>query len=144
MDDIVYFELNNWSCGRDYPNAEPFITWCGDDMNLYFDDDEFVEKNKLCVVESYIDQSVNWCITATKEWVLANCPKLLSGESYTMKFIIKDPKEGTQEEHSEEYNYNQFLRYPDEDGTVYGRFGDVFLEYSEENIGISFSNPYSS
>ena len=30
--EIVYFELNNWFSGRDYPNEEPFTTWCDDDL----------------------------------------------------------------------------------------------------------------
>ena len=26
MEEIIYFELDNWFCGRDYPNAEPFTS----------------------------------------------------------------------------------------------------------------------
>lgn len=110
--DIIYFELNNWMRGEDYPNDEPFITWVGNDYDLKFQNEEFVKENKLCVVRSIIDMSVNFCITAKKEWVEKNCPKLLT-------------------------DYTDFLREPDEDGYVYGRFGDEFLEYSEENIGIT-------
>lgn len=25
--DIVYFEVNNWIQGRDYPDEEPFLSW---------------------------------------------------------------------------------------------------------------------
>lgn len=64
MADVIYFELNNWSPGEDYPNEEPFTTWCDDDCNLYFSNAEWVRANKLCVVESLVDMSVNWCITA--------------------------------------------------------------------------------
>lgn len=110
--EIVYFELNNWFAGEHYPAEEPFITWIGNDLNIYFDNENWVYENKLCVVRNIIDMSVNFCITATKEWVKNNCPRLLT-------------------EHID------FLRYPDKDGDVYGQFGDKFLKYSEENIGIT-------
>lgn len=109
--EIVYFELNNWSPGYHYPDDEPFLTWIGDDLNIYFENEKWVKENKLCVVWSWVDISMNFCITATKEWVEKKCPKLLT-------------------------EYTQFLRLPEEDGVVYGNFGDQFLPYSEENIGI--------
>lgn len=113
--DIVYFELNNWFPGDHYPAEEPFITWIGNDLNIYFNNEEWVKENKLCVVRSIIDMSVNFCVTATIDWVEKNCPKLLT-------------------------EYKKFLRYSDEDGDVYGQFGDEFLEYSEENFGIEYIN----
>lgn len=109
--DVVYFELNNWFCGRDYPAAEPFISWMSNDLSIKFRNEDWVEENKLCVVESIVDMSSNYCITATKEWVKKNCPTLLT-------------------------DYQKFLRYPDEYGDVYGRFGCEFLPYKEENIGL--------
>lgn len=109
--EIVYFELNNWSCGKDYPAAEPFLSWMGNDYKLAFLNESFVRENKLCVVKDIIDMSVNFCITATKQWVMDNCPELLT-------------------------KYTDFLRYPDEYGDVIGRFDNEFLEYDEENIGI--------
>jgi hypothetical protein len=112
MNDIVYFELNNWYAGTDYPNEEPFITWMGNDCNLMFQNEEWVKQNKLCVAEDIVDMSVNFCITATKEWVLENCPKLLT-------------------------DYKEFLRFPNEDEIVESRFGFVFLDYSEDNFGIA-------
>lgn len=112
MKDIVYFELNNWFLGQDYPDAEPFITWMKDTI-LQFRNTEWVKENKLCVVDGNVDMSVNFCITATKEWVENNCPELLT-------------------------RYTQFIRTPDEDGEVYGRFGAPFKEYTEENIGIYY------
>lgn len=140
MMDIIYFELNNWFSGRDYPNAEPFKTWCGNDLNLYFLNEEWVKQNKLVVVATNIDMSVNWCITTTKKWVEENCPKLLSDESTFVTSIISS--KGGEKEIVEEYPYSKFLRFPDEDGEVYGRFGCPFLEYSEENFGISWWDEY--
>ena len=135
--EVVYFELNNWFAGRDYPDAEPFTTWCGNNnLNLDFSNEDFVKENKLCVVQQVIDMSVNWCITAPKSFVEENCPKLLSDETYKTTFIMLD-KAG-KKEYTEEFSYKQFLRFPDEDGVVEGRFGAEFLPWSEENIGIKY------
>ena len=109
--DIIYFELNNWFCGRDYPNDEPFKSWMSDDLHIKFNNEDWVKENKLCVVKIFVDMSCNFCITATREWVEKNCPKLLS-------------------------EYKQFLRLPDEFGDVEGRFGTTFLDYCEANIGL--------
>ena len=114
--DIVYFELNNWFSGRDYPNAEPFLSWMKDDLNQKFRDEEWIKENKLVVVESLVDMSMNFCITATKEWVEENCHELLS-------------------------TYKNFVRKPEDDEDVpYGRFGCPFLEYKEENIGYHYAD----
>lgn len=112
MNEIVYFELNNWFAGRDYPDDEPFLSWMSNDYNIRFNDEEWVKDNKLCVVRDLVDMSTNFCITATKEWVENNCPSLL-------------------------IEHIKYLRIPDEDGYAYGRFGHEFLEYCEENFGIT-------
>ena len=113
MKNIVYFELNNWASGRDYPDDEPFIAWMSNDLNIKFKDEEWIKENKLCIVADLVDMSTNFCITTTKEWVEQNCPELLT-------------------------KYREFLRGPDEDGCVYGRFGHKFLEYEEGNVGIKW------
>ena len=113
--DIVYFELNNWFSGRDYPNAEPFLSWMRDDLNQKFRDEEWIKENKLVVVESLVDMSMNFCITATKEWVEENCHELLS----TYKNFVRKPEDG--------------------EDVPYGRFGCPFLEYKEENIGYHYA-----
>lgn len=113
--DVVYFELNNWFPGRDYPNAEPFLTWLADSLGHKFRDESWVKENNLVVVESFVDMSSNYCIAATKEWIEENCPDLLT-------------------------KYTEFLRYKDEEGELpEGRFGCPFLEYSTENIGCHFA-----
>ena len=83
------------------------------DLRIPFRNETWVKENKLCVVFSFIDMSQNFCITATREWVEKNCPKLLT-------------------------DYKKFLRQPDEDENAQGRFSQWFLPYSEENIGIKF------
>lgn len=112
--EIIYFELNNWSPEKDYPNEEPFISWMGNDLKISFNNEKWVIENKLCVVQTLVDMSMNFCITTTREWVENNCPKLLT-------------------------EYTKFIREPDEDGEVYGRFDSPFLEYEEANIGITYA-----
>lgn len=113
--DIIYFEVNNWFAGCDYPDAEPFLDWMRDDFNQKFRDEEWIKENRLVVVESSVDMSMNFCVTATKEWVENNCPELLS-------------------------TYENFIRKPDDDEeTPYGRFKCPFLEYNEDNIGYHYA-----
>lgn len=108
--ELVYFELNNWHCGLDYPPVEPFVSWMADDFNIVFSNEEWIKQNRLCVVADVIDMSQNFCITATREWVEKNCPLLLT-------------------------EFTEFLRYPDEDDIVYGKWGHEFFKYEEDNIG---------
>lgn len=112
-EEIIYFELNNWMPNKDYPNAEPFKTWISY-KHFNFDNEDWIKENKLVVVRTVVDMSANWCITATKEWALKNCPELLT-------------------------KYTKFLRCPDADEELpYGRFGSLFYEYTDENIGFHF------
>lgn len=143
MIDIVYFELNNWFSGRDYPNTEPFLSWMRDDLNQTFRNEKWVKENKLCVIFTPIDMSQNYCITATKDWVSKNCPDLLSDKEYDTKFITYS-RDGNKE-HTEHHSFKQFLRYPDKHGDVYSRFGMEFLPYNEENFGVTtiyYDNDY--
>ena len=118
MSEIIYFELNNWCPGDDYPAAEPYDSWVQmrKEKSYYinFRDRDWIEKNRIIVVESFVDMSQNFCVTAPKEWVMENCPDLLT-------------------------KYTKFLRKPDEYGEVEGRFGCPFKEYEEENIGYWFA-----
>jgi hypothetical protein len=34
MNEIIYFELNNWFRGTDYLNSEPFVSWMQNDLNI--------------------------------------------------------------------------------------------------------------
>lgn len=132
--EIVYFELNNWFAGRDYPDAEPFLSWMSDDLNLRFSNEEWVKENNLCVVVSNVDMSTNYCITAPKEFVLKNCPDLLSDKSYTYK-ISSSSKDGVKVTEYTEY-FKNFVCVPDEDCDLPdSRFGIPFLEWSPENVG---------
>ena len=128
---LISFELNNWFAGRDYPDREPFKSWI---VNHAFDDDEWCRENRLVVLTGSVDMSRNWCITATKEWAVKNCPELLRDIEYTYKTVThsRDGDKVTWHGNS----MSSFIRYPDEDGNVDGRFGWSFPEYCEENFGV--------
>lgn len=118
-DDIIYFHLNNWMPGKDYPNKEPFLTWMHDfKMIKYLGNDEWCKENKICVLMYPVDMSTSFCITATKEWVEKNCPSILDEDK-------------------------QFQVSPDEDGDYIAPLADetlYFLEYSENNFGLAYEN----
>lgn len=129
--DIVKFTLNNWMVGEDYPPGEPFNTWMG---QYTLRNDAWCKEQKICVYYGNIDMSTNYCVTATREWVEKNCPKLLTDESYTYKTIIHYKGEDTIKEHTKKYS--DFVVYEDDDEEeVNNRFDWPFLEYKEENFG---------
>lgn len=134
MEKLIHFELNNWFAGRDYPECEPFETWVTN--NKFISNDEWCKQNKLVVLCGNYDMSINWCITATEEWVKENCPQLLSHEKYT--YIVRRNSRDGFEDVEESHSYDSFIRTPDEDGYVYGRFGWEFPEYTEENYGVHY------
>ena len=105
---VIYFELNDWEPNKYYPDEEPFKTWM-ETLPFPLIDDKWAKENKLCIVYELIDQSMNYCITANKEWVEKNCPRLLT-------------------------HYQQFLR-ESEDNIVYGHWRTEFLKYIPENFG---------
>lgn len=140
MEEIVYFEINNWFCGRDYPNDEIFRKWIND---CQFRDDEYCKENKLCVMCGAVDMSMNYCVAAPKSWVEKNCPKLLTDEECEYEIITSgwDKETDSVKETVKKYKkkYSDFLCHPDEDGYVYGHIsGWEFPEYKEENFGVTW------
>ncbi len=132
---IIYFSVNNWMYGQDYPPTENFRKWLGNDLNQSFRNEEWVKENKLCVRCGCIDMSQNYLVSAPREWVEKNCPELLTNFEYTYTSIIN----GKEVEHKDKYS--KFVYSPDygPDGDEFNcedRFGWPFLEYKEENIGV--------
>lgn len=133
MEEIVYFEINNWFCGRDYPKDEIFQKWI---VDYQFRDNDWCKENKLVVLCGNVDMSISYCVAAPKTWVLENCPKLLSDEEYEYQTVIWRGK-GNEEIQTHIKKYSDFLCHPDEDGDVYGWIdGWQFPEYCEENFGV--------
>lgn len=118
--DVIYFELDNWFAGWDYPNAEPFLTWMDGEFDCYFLQDDWCKKNKLCVKWTTYDMSICVLVTATRAWVEENCPLLLTDE------------ECGEGKHS--CKYSKFVCDPEE-GWLSGM---QFLEYKEENFGAKY------
>lgn len=139
--DVVYFSVDNWFSGRDYPYDEQFIKWMGDDLNQSFRNEEWVKENKLCVKWGFIDMSMNYCVTAPREWVEQNCPKLLTNDEYEYDLISSDKGRQTYKG-----KYSDFVYQPDEEGNPpEDKFGWSFLEYCDENIGCEYyEEPYES
>ena len=94
MEEIIYFEINNWFAGRDYPDDEIFSKWI---KNYTFRDNEYCKENKLCVMCGAIDMSMNYCVAAPKSWVLENCPDLLSDKEFTYQIATYNFKDDKQE-----------------------------------------------
>lgn len=117
MDDVVYFEVNNWFCGRDYPDDDPFHVWMKDD-NIYnhtapgLTNLQYVKENHIVVLACRLDMSMNFCVSAPLLWVQENCPCLL---------LEKNAK---------------FIRYPGTDGQVYGKYEHRFLPCDQNHWGI--------
>ena len=128
---VVYFELNNWFGGRDYPDVEPFSTWIS---TRKFSDPDWCKENKLAVKFGNIDMSEHYCISASREWVEKNCPDLLSDKTFEYTIITHSANGSETNTHTN--SFANFLRYPNEDGDVYGKYGWKFNPYTKENFGV--------
>ena len=144
--DIIYFSVNNWFCGRDYPDTPNFRKWLGNDLKQSFANDEWCKENKLCVTCQVIDMSFGYAISAPREWVEKNCPEILTDKEYSYYLIYRKPKRKKlfggyeYEKIKEEYKrkYSDFVYKPEEgeDMPDTGLYGVPFREYKEENFGV--------
>lgn len=123
--EIIYFEVNNWFVGRDYPVDDPFGEWTNGKVKPEYvkpilTDDTWAKENKICIKYGPYDMSICYFVTAPLEWVKENCPCLLKPENE--KFICKPEKEGELPK-----------------GWL-GKKNTLFLEYKEENFGSKWIN----
>ena len=111
--EIIYFEVNNWISGENYPAEEPFLDWMsyGESGLSVFASDEWVAENQLVVRAMPLDMSLNFCVTAPRKWVELNCPCLL------------------------ERRNARFLYPPAPNGEAPCGKEDYFEDYAEPNIG---------
>ena len=141
MEEIIYFSVNNWFCGRDYPPTENFKKWLGDDLNQTFSDDKWAKENKLCIYFGVIDMSHNYTVAAPRSWVEKNCPELLTDDEYTYVTCTYGKDGEKRQEHKAKYS--DFVDHPDESGEVTARFDWPYPEYKEENFGCHwYVEPY--
>lgn len=128
----IFFELNNWFSGRDYPYEEPFTTWISERQ---LTKEDWVEENGLVVVCGPLDMSLNYCVTAPKDWVENNCPNLLSDDGYDYEVLVYS--KGENKIVTEHRDYKDFLRFSEEgDEVPEGRWGMPFLPYAKSNVGV--------
>lgn len=139
--EVVYFELNNWFAGRDYPMGEPFESWLCNDLKQTLCNEEWAKENKLVIVCGYLDMSMNYCVTAPKKWVEENCPDLLTDKSYEYK--IRQHRNGEDTIVTYKGFFKNFLKFTEEDEELpQGRGGMKFLSYTEDNIGVNWQDNY--
>lgn len=148
--DVVYFSVNNWFEGRDFPPTENFRKWLGDDFNQSFRNDEWCKENKLCVYHGCVDMSQNYTVSAPREWVEKNCPELLTDDEYTYiiqigtykkKSIFSKDAELVWEDVEHKKKYSDFVYVPEDDEETpdCDRVGSMpFREYREENFGSKY------
>lgn len=146
--DVIYFSVNNWFSGQDFPPTENFRKWLGNDLNQSFRNDEWCKENKLCVYYGMVDMSQNYTISAPREWVEKNCPELLTDDEYT--YIVSRSKikkklfggyKTMWEDIEYKKKYSDFVYVPEDDEETpdCDRVGDMpFREYCEENFGSEY------
>lgn len=153
--DVVYFSVNNWFCGENYPPTENFKKWLGDDLKQNFRNDEWCKENKLCVYWGNVDMSLNYTVSAPKEWVEKNCPELLTEDEFTYYTVTMKPRkkklfgmfgdhtygyDRIKEEHKKKYSDFVYTPETEEDDTPDDdRIGNMpFRYYCEENFGSAY------
>ena len=140
---VVYFSVNNWFCGRNYPNTPNFKKWLGNDLKQNFTNDGWCKENKLCVYYGAVDMSYNYTVSAPREWVEKNCPELLTDKEYSYSTIIQKIVDGKWASEEEKYTkkYSDFVYAPEEGNELpdNDRIGNMpFREYCEENFGSEY------
>lgn len=149
MNDVIYFSVNNWFCGRDYPPLDCFKKWLGDDLNQTFRSDSWCKENKLCVYYGCVDMSQNYTVSAPREWVEKNCPELLTDDEYVYYTMVHRPKrkklfggyeyEDVREENKKKYSDFVYVSEIEGDTPDCDRIEDMpFREYCEKNFGSEY------
>ena len=147
---VIYFSVNNWMSGEDYPPTENFKKWLRDDLNQSFRSDTWCKENKLCVYYGTVDMSTNYTVSASREWVEKNCPELLTDEEYTYitrigkyerKSKFSKDVELVWEDIEHKKKYSDFVYTPEEgedlpDNDYIGKM--PFRKYCEENFGCKY------
>lgn len=138
--DIIYFSVNNWFCGEDFPPTPNFYKWIsGSNSDECFRNGEWCKKNKLCVYWGYIDMSVNYTVAAPREWVEENCPELLTDGEFTYKIAHYRGNENIIEDCIKKYS--DFVFNLEDGGMPDSDRNDMpFPEYCEDNFGSEYYN----
>ena len=144
---VIYFSVNNWFSGENYPPTENFKIWLSNDFNQGFRNDEWCKENKLCVYHGCVDMSQNYTVSAPREWVEKNCPELLTDDEYTYVTRVGKPKKklfGGYEyvwedvEHKKKYSDFVYSQEDVDEGECDRVGGMPFREYCDENFGSKY------
>ena len=135
---IIYFSINNWFYGRDFPPIQNICNWLSSSNPDGFQNSEWCKKNKLCVYWGNIDMSINYTVAAPREWVEENCPELLTDDEYTYKVQYYRSSAPVTETRTKKYsnfvyNTENGESAPDSDWVEM-----PFPEYREENFGSEY------
>lgn len=96
MEELVYFELNDWD-DDETPDTPIMKDWLGDyyDENdnyvpeSIFANEKYVKDNNLCVKQYDYDMSFCYMVIAPKKWLEEQCPELL-----ITRYIISRSEDG--------------------------------------------------
>ena len=127
-EDVVYFSINNWFQGRDYPVGNIFEIWVG--LNSPLSDDAWCKENKICVECGSIDMSQNWCVSAPRSFVEKYCPELLTDEEYSYDII----RYYRSEEIKETINMNAIITVVGKDRV--GIIAAICVKLAEFNVNV--------
>lgn len=122
--DTVYFSINNWFGGCNYPITNQMIEWLRPGYeSMIFSNEEWDKKNKLIVCFNDYDMSDSYAVTASLAWVKRFFPEIL-GSVYEIISPDGSPprakrpfwKFKSPKEEAGLYSCNgSFLRYDNED-----------------------------
>ena len=137
-DKIIYFSVNNWFSGRDFPPTPNFKKWLGNDLQQVFENDEWAKKNKLCIYHGVLDMSFNYTVSAPRAWVEKNCPELLTDEEYEYVMCTYGEEGKTCETIKKKYSDFVYKPYEGDETPDEDRFGMPFRKYCKENFGSTY------
>lgn len=137
-DEIIYFSVNNWFSGRDYPPTPNFKKWLGNDLQQTFENDKWAKKNKLCIYHGVLDMSFNYTVSAPRAWVEKNCPELLTDEEYNYVMCTYHAEGKTCETIKKKYSDFVYKPYEGDETPDKDRFGMPFRKYCKENFGSKY------
>ena len=75
---LVYFTVDNWSPGVDYPRCDNFENLYREDLDAFaFIDNEYCKENKLAVYCTTLDMSIAFTVVAPIGWCVKNSPEII-------------------------------------------------------------------
>lgn len=87
LPDVIFFSVGCGTVG--YPAAEPFYSWLSSMLEPVFHDKEWLSKQDITVVEKTAENHLPiFNVSASREWVLKECPCLFESEE-NMRYLVE-------------------------------------------------------